>query len=363
MNTLDRRRSPDILLALSDPAAYPHPAGPIVVVQTHISIVFLAGPHAYKVKKAVDMGFLDYTSLASRRFYSHEEVRLNRRLAPDVYLGVVPIVEQRGRLRIGGAGRVRDYAVQMRRLPADRMMDRMLAAGLVEAHHLGALAELIARFHAAVEPAVPAEGAPAMVARVARQNLAEVEQFVGRTISAARYRAVASATQEFLEAASDRLAARAATGRVREGHGDLRPENVCLEAQPIVFDGVEFSRRLRVADVAAEVAFMAMELEAAGRPDLARCFVDAYVAASGDAEIPELLDFYRCQRAVVRGKVISLRLAQVGAAPELLHRAGAYFELAERYAAVMRRSLAALAGGPPAGAGCRGVGSGRSAGG
>lgn len=330
---------PPIVAALLRPQAYPHPAERVELIQTHISYVLLAGDYAYKVKKPVDFGFLNFTTLARRRYYCRQEVLLNSRLCPQIYLGVVPITAVEGGYRIGGRGRAVEYAVQMRRLPQERMMDRLLATGELTASMVEALAQVVAAFHArsASGPAIARYGSPQAIAYNWEENFQQTEPFVGTTLSRWQGQYLRAYVRAFLARQRPLLHQRVREGRVRDCHGDLRTAAVCYSDGICVFDCIEFNRRFRYSDVASEVAFLAMDLDLHGRPDLAQRFVERYVQAAGDAQIWDLIGFYKCYRAYVRGKVEGFRLQQpeVGAAEkaEALATARRCFQLACQYAA------------------------------
>lgn len=343
---------PPLVRALLRPEAYPHPAGDLRLIETHISWVVLAGRYAYKLKKPVNFGFLDFSTLERRLADCQDEVRLNRRLCPDLYLGVVAVTRQDGQFVVGGRGELAEPAVWMRRLPQTGMLTHLLATGAADAPLLRRVARRLARFHAsaATGPGVDAYGAPATLRANWEENFQQTAPFLGRTLAATDYHAIAGYVLRFLADQDELLRARVAAGRIREGHGDLHAESVCVAGRRLyLFDCLEFNPRFRCADVAAEVAFLAMDLDRYARPDLAEAFVQAYVRASGDRDLPRLLDFYRCYRAYVRGKVLSFRLDQPGLSPEQAEQVAAqargYFELARRYAAdSFRLSVARSAG-------------------
>ncbi|HWE35939.1 MAG TPA: AAA family ATPase [Isosphaeraceae bacterium] len=302
-----------LIAALADPSAYPDPigAGAVEVRQTHISAVFLAGPFAYKVKKPLDLGFLDHTTLDRRRHACDEEVRLNRRLAPTVYLGVVPITEDATGVRVEDAGEVVDWAVKMARLPDEATLRARLGCGELDASHLEALARRLADFHAGAEggPAVAAFGRFDVVAGNALDNFDQAAAHVGATLSRAVFDRLRGLTESALTRLRPTIEARADRGMPRDGHGDLRLDHVYLfpdrepPADLVVIDCIEFHERFRCADPVADVAFLVMDLVAHGRRDLARAFADAYLRAAGDPEGRALLPFYNAYRAAVRGKV------------------------------------------------------------
>ena len=329
---------PEYIAALLDPAAYPYPVENVDLVQTHISYVLLAGDRVYKLKKPVDLGFLNFTTLRRRHYYCRQEVTLNRRLCADTYLGVVRVTEQDGRYRIGGSGKVVDYAVEMRRLPADRMMDRLLDAGRLEPAMVDRLAAKIATFHNASATGREIErfGSPRVIERNWRENFEQTRPFIGRTLSAWQASLLEASISAFLVRNQRAFRERVAAGRIRDCHGDLRASAVCFMDDICVYDCIEFNRRFRYSDVASEVAFLAMDLDRRGRPDLADRFVARCQQESGDDGIRRVLNFYKCYRAYVRGKVNSFQLdvPEIPAAAKLTAQASArhYFELACRYA-------------------------------
>jgi aminoglycoside phosphotransferase family enzyme/predicted kinase len=348
---------PPIVRALLDPAAYPEPRPAAVELrQTHISYVLLAGERVYKIKKPVALGFLDYSTPARRAYYCRREVALNRRFAPDVYLGVVPIVERGRAVRVGGRGRVIERAVLMRRLPEDGMLTHLLEAGAATPALLEQIARRVAAFHAtaAAGPRVARYGRPGAVRHTVGSNLARCAPYVGRTLDAATYEHLQAWNATYLREHRALLERRVAERRIRDGHGDLHAASICVDdGQIVLFDGIDFSSRLRCTDVAAEVAFLAMDLDRYGRTDLREAFVAAYVAASGDAELPALLPFYQGYRATVRGLVASIAADEgsFDAAGRDAQRALArgYFALARHaYADGAPRPLLLLLGGLPA---------------
>jgi aminoglycoside phosphotransferase family enzyme/predicted kinase len=365
---------PTLIRALLDPAAYPDPRpADVELRQTHISYVLLAGERVYKIKKPVALGFLDYSTPRRRAYYCRREVELNRRFAPAVYVGVEPITRQRGAVRLGGSGRVLERAVVMRRLPAAGMLTELLATGAATPGLLAHIARRVAACHttAASGPRVARYGVPGAVRRSVESNLARCAPFVGRTLPAAAYRHLRTWTAAFLRAHRGLLRRRVLEGRIRDAHGDLHAASICVVSGPawrqgslvawtpadppevVLFDCIEFSARLRCTDVAAEVAFLAMDLDHYGRADLRDAFIAAYVAASGDVELPVLLPFYQSYRATVRGLVASIAADEgsFDAAGRAAQRALArsYFDLAyHAYAGGAPRPLLLLLGGLPA---------------
>ncbi|UCG42487.1 MAG: AAA family ATPase [candidate division WOR-3 bacterium] len=308
------------------------------MLQTHTSWVFLTGRYAYKVKKPVNFGFLDYTALSSRKFFCQEELRLNRRLSPDIYLEVLPIVGQAERLRLGGRGKVVDYALKMRELPQESIMTVRLQKAGVTFQHIDELARVIAEFHAHAERGreVARYGSSETIRLNWDENFAQTMEFRGRTIAYQAFDDIKARVESFIKDKRPVFAQRREAGFVRKCHGDLHSKNIFVGEKVQVFDCIEFNPRLSCSDVASEIAFMAMDLEYYGRKDLADYFVERYIENSGDSGLLRLLDFYKCYRAYVRGKVTSFNLIDPGmsAADKAGARASArrYFSLAWKYA-------------------------------
>ena len=309
------------------------------VIETHISWVYLTGTHAYKIKKAVDFGFLDFASLDARRHYCEEELRLNRRTAPQLYLDVVPIAGTVDRPVVGGAGPALEWAVRMREFPQQALLSEMLACGELTAAHIDALAATVARFHegAARVPADRPWGSAGDVLAVALANFEELRPRLDDPADRARLTALEDWTRCEHAARASAWETRRNDGRVRECHGDLHLGNIALIAGEITpFDCIEFNERMRWIDVVSEIAFTVMDLQHRGRPDYAQRFLDAWLARSGDYAGLEVLRYYLAYRAMVRAKVAGLRAAQ--AAPGAARSAAladcrAHLELAKKEAA------------------------------
>lgn len=297
----------EIVEALTDPGFYPHRPAKVEVVETHVSWVFLAGDLVYKLKRPVRFPFLDYSTPERRRRMCEEEVRLGRRLAPSLYLGVRPIVRRDGGLalgRPGGADAV-EHAVELRRFREERTLASMLARGESASAAVEGVARRLAAFHAKAEPAPGAFG-PAHVMATVTENFATMLRFapdLGELELAAAHRFAVA----FVHARRESIDARSSSGSVRDGHGDLRAEHVIVDDGIEVFDPIEFDPDLRRIDVAADLAFLVMDLAATGREDLARGLVEHYREAGGDCGDDRLLEFYAAYRAWVRAKVAMLR--------------------------------------------------------
>jgi aminoglycoside phosphotransferase family enzyme/predicted kinase len=299
---------------LADPAAYPHPVAAVDVRQTHSSVVFLAGPFAYKLKKPVRLGFLDFSTPELRRHFCQEEIRLNRRLAPHVYLAVEPVTEQDGRLRLGGSGEPVEWAVKMVRLPDGASLLDRLRRNEVGPEDVRRVARFLAEFHRTADggPHVAAFGRFEVVAENARENFAQAEPHVGATLSRPVFDRLRALTEEALDRLRPVIEARAGRGVPRDTHGDLHLDHVYFrdDGSPFAIDCIEFNERFRFADPVADLAFLVMDLKFHARADLATVLADEYARASGDDEGRRLLPFYAAYRAAVRGKVDGFKLTE-----------------------------------------------------
>ena len=324
--------------ALLRPAAYQESTVTVNLLQTHISYLFLTDTHVYKIKKPVDFGFLDFTTLGKRHFYCHEELRLNRRLSPDIYLDIVELrQDSAGELAFYGNGEVIDYAVRMIRLPADRMMSRLLEQGRVTTADIQKIAQLVARFHAAAKRSFVIDqfGSVATIRTNWEENLKQARAYLDRTISMRTIEQIESWVMQQLAINEEIFSIRVANGFIRECDGDLHSENICLDDKVHIFDCIEFNEKFRYCDTAADVAFLAMDIENHGRRELAKFFVAEYLAASGDSGLPAVLPLYLANRAFIRGKVESFRLDDPQISPEekfaAAQRAKRFFNLARGY--------------------------------
>jgi aminoglycoside phosphotransferase family enzyme/predicted kinase len=304
----------DLVSALSDPAAFPRPGPDVRVVHTHVSTVFLTGDRAYKVKKPVRFwGFLDYGTPERRRALCEEEVRIGRRWAPEVYLGVVPVVRRAGRLAVGGDGEVVDHAVEMARWPEGSTLSDRARDGRATLDDARAAAALLRAAHASAPRGaeVAREGRPVVFARVLRRNVASTRDLVPDPLPARLHDAVVARLAALLAASKDRLARRARERRLVEGHGDLRAEHLVLlgERPPRwrAVDAIEFSPALRCVDPLSDGAFLSMDLRAHARPDLAAAFEEAWLGDPPDLDAPALLPLFLAYRAHVRANVDALR--------------------------------------------------------
>ncbi len=328
---------PKMVKALLDPEAYPDTTHRVELRQTQMSFVFLTDDLVYKVKKPVDLGYLDYTTLDKRQFYCQQEVELNRRLCPDTYLGVVAVTKDKNSIAIDDQGEVIEYAVKMHRLPQETMMNVLLAQNRVSSPMVTSAAQRLVEFHQRAETNTDISifGDLGTITKNAEENFTQTEKYIGNTISQEQYQHIKDYTADFIIRKANFIHQRVAEGRIRDCHGDLHAAHICFTNGICIYDCIEFNDRFRYCDVASEVAFLAMDLDNYGRDDLSQSFVNAYIDKSRDKELLKLLDFYKCYRAYVRGKVESFQLDDPHISDEdkvkVKTRAQKYFGLADSY--------------------------------
>ncbi len=300
---------PELVRAMLTPEAYPESPEKIELMQTQMSFIFLAGEYVYKVKKPVDLGYLDYTTLENRLFFCQKEVELNRRLCPDTYLGVLPITQSGKHISIGGKGKIIEYAVKMRYLPQERMMDVLLDKGMVTTEMVEKVGYKMAEFHhkAKTDENISSFGSIKAIRVNTEENFTQTEKYIGNTISKEQYERIVNYTNNFINQNSGLFDKRVSGGRIRDCHGDLHAAHICFTDGICIYDCIEFNDRFRYCDVASEIAFLAMDLDRYGYADLSRGFVKAYLSQSKDKEILKLLNYYKCYMAYVRGKVASFK--------------------------------------------------------
>ncbi len=333
---------PAMVEAMLQPAFYPEHPNKVELIQTHISYVFIAEAFVYKLKKAVRFSFLDCHDLCQRRHLCEEEIRLNRRLAPDVYVGMHPVLQAGSGFVLGEQAthhpQAVDYVLKMRRLPDACMLDQKLIRGEVDRTTIHSLASVIAGFHQAASAArAPRYAVASELWRLIVGEIEQMERVVGPTLNAEELSAIEDCLRGFITSHWKMLNGRVDAGRVREGHGDLRCEHICIEDGKIsIFDCVEFSERLRTCDLASEVAFLAMDLDRLGAPHLADELISAIAESTEDESLPLLVPFYKCYRAIIRGVVETLRSSEpeIGDAQResAIALARKFFALAHTYA-------------------------------
>jgi aminoglycoside phosphotransferase family enzyme/predicted kinase len=328
---------PEIAQALLNPEIYPEPTKTVRLEQTQMSFVFITDKYVYKTKKAVNLGYLDYSTLEQRKFFCDKEVELNKRLSPDTYLGVIPVTRKDSGYALGGDGEIVEYAVKMKILPFDRMLDALLKENSVTDDMMPRVAKKMADFHSKADTGgiINDFGKIDLVDHNNEENLSQMAPYIGRTLSPQEHRKIADFTRGFIRENSELFQKRITGNRIRDCHGDLHAAHICFEDGLIIYDCIEFNDRFRYSDVASEVAFLAMDLDHNGRADLARSFIKSYIENSGDSDIKKLLNFYKCYRACVRGKVACFKLDDPYVSEEhkkeAQYNAESYFDLACSY--------------------------------
>jgi len=323
---------------LLNPEALPDPTKKVSLVQTHISAVLVADRFVYKLKKAVDFGFLDFLTLQKRSFYCRREVHLNRRLAHDIYLGVLPVYHDgTGYSMRKKKGRVVEYAVRMRKIRPESLMISLFERGALTENHLRRLAKAMADFHrnALRAPGIDRYGEAEAFKVNTDENFAQVRKYVGMTIDVKPFNALERWTGRFYKSHGDLFRERIERGKIRDCHGDLHMEHVCFGRRLSMIDCIEFNDRFRYSDTLADMAFLLMDLEyRRGEPCSKRLWED-YAGLTDEKESEDLLLFYKVYRAFVRGKVNSFQVDDPGigaeAKADAIERAKKYFDLAYSY--------------------------------
>ena len=329
---------PPLVKTMLNPSFYPHHPRGVQLLQTHISYIFLTEELVYKVKKAVDFGFLDFTTLEKRRHFCQEEVRLNRRFSPDLYLEATPICVDGASFRLGDDSEAIEYAVKMRRISEEHMLYRLLEAGRATSGDMERIGSHLARVYGAIpsDEKSRAFGGLDTISSNVVENFEQTRKYIGGPISKEIFESVESWSLSFMEENAALFEQRMAQGCIKECHGDLHLQHICMEGEDIyVFDCIEFNERFRFGDVASDVAFLSMDLDLNGYRELGRIFVEAYTRASRDSTLARVLPFYKVYRAYVRAKVTSFILDDEGldeeARGEALQRAKQYYALALEY--------------------------------
>jgi uncharacterized protein len=327
----------EVVDALLSSEAYPQETGKIELIQTHISFVFLTKNYVYKIKKAVNFGFLDFSTLEKRRVFCEKELQLNRRLCPEIYLEVVSINKSIC-IKINGSGKIIEYALKMKRLPQERIMTLLLKENKVDKKTIDNIAKIVADFHSKAQnnPEISAFGSLKIVRTNWDENFAQTTKYINHTISQMEFQFIQNKIDTFMEKSMSLFESRITDKRIRDCHGDLHSGNIFITDKICIFDAIEFNDRFRYSDVAADVAFLAMDLDFQQRSDLADYFIERYIRYSKDLQLTQLLPFYKCYRAYVRGKVVSFRLDDPNIKTEekeyASKEAQAYFKQAAEYA-------------------------------
>jgi aminoglycoside phosphotransferase family enzyme/predicted kinase len=343
-----------LIAFLESPKSYPHSPAEVRSLQTHISWVFIASPFVFKVKKPVNLGFLDFSTLEKRRHFCQRELELNRRLAPEIYLGVVPIYKTVSGFSFNAGGEIAEYCVKMRELPHGWFLSELLAKGLVRETEINRVISRLHRFYESETPTLEIEqwGTPEKLKISTDENFVQVEPFVGRTISLVAFEAIRHFTNRFYMVNEDLFRERIQQHRILDCHGDLHLDHIHLTPEATtIFDCIEFNDRFRFIDVANDLAFLAMDFDFKGRRDLGNLLLRNAAREFHDAGMLEVANFYKCYRAFVRGKVESIQATALDAAgivgrarrlpnsEEHRKHAARYFRLALQYAVAGSESL------------------------
>jgi uncharacterized protein len=327
----------DIIKGLLKSDAYPEEPVDIELIQTQMSLIFKTGEFVYKIKKPVNLGYLNYTTLENRKYYCQKEVELNRRLCPNVYLGVFSIVCSNNAIKIGTQGEILEYAVKMRTLPEEMMLNVLLSQGRATLEMIRNVAKVVAEFHAHAysNTEISKFGELDAIKINTEENFNQTKKYIGKTITVAQYKSINNFTNDFMKNNVDLLRERVASQKIKDCHGDLHAAHICFNNGICIYDCIEFNDRFRYCDTASEIAFLAMDLDRYNRSDLSKIFVEAYIEYSNDKKVMDLMNFYKCYRAYVRGKVESFliddKFIDSVKKQKALSSAKKYFELAKSY--------------------------------
>lgn len=301
------------------PEIYDPPVEKCVLIETHISWVILAGPYAYKIKKSINLGFLDFSTLEKRRFYCNEELRLNKRLAPTVYLSVLPITGTVEHPQWAGEGDAIEYAIKMQAFPQQAQLDRVLANNALQSRHIDMLARHIANFHEKTDVAHVDSiyGEPELIYQPVEENFSQIREHVKNVNALDSISELERWSKANFHAMQSFFSQRKAAGFIRECHGDMHLRNIAwVDDAPLLFDCIEFSPSLRWIDVMSDVAFLVMDLQDRKQPELAQRFLNNYLEYTGDYAAMSVLRFYQVYRALVRAKIDAIRADQAGISPK-----------------------------------------------
>lgn len=338
--------SQSLIAALQNPALYPHPVEAFHVIETHISWVILTGPFAYKLKKPMNFGFLDFTQLDDRGHFCNEELRLNQRLTEDLYLEVLPITGTAEAPQLGGDGPVIEYALKMRQFPQSQLLSTLQANGELTSAHIDEMARQIAHFHlnAPKVPATNSAGTPHDVMAPVLQNFEQIRPFLSDKADLAQLDALQAWAESSFERLKPLFEQRKLNGFTRECHGDIHLGNATMiDGHVVIFDCIEFNEPFRFTDVYADTGFLAMDLEDRGLKSLARRFISQYLELTGDYQGLEVLNFYKAYRALVRAKIALFSMPSEADAVQratTLRQYRNYANLAESYSTIPSRFLA-----------------------
>ncbi|MFQ3584031.1 MAG: AAA family ATPase, partial [Cyanobacteriota bacterium] len=348
-------RLPPLIQAMLDPAFYPHPVqAPIQLIQTHISYILLTGDYAYKVKKPLDFGFLNFTTLQQRQHFCQEELRMNQRGAPGLYLEVLPITQANGHFQLNGlpgSGDCVEYALKMRQFPQESLLSNLFARGELTSALMEELGRVVAAFHAQTETNdyIRSFGQPERIREAFDENYRQTQRYIGGPQTVQQYQETQAYTDRFFAERRDLFQQRLDQDRIRECHGDLHLRNICLwEGKLFLFDCIEFNEPFRFVDVMYDVSYAVMDLDACHRPDLGNAYLNTYLEETGDWEGLKVLPIYLNRQAYVRAKVTSFLLDDPTAAEDIkaeaFKTAAQYYRLAWEYTCPKQGQLLIMSG-------------------
>jgi uncharacterized protein len=331
---------------------YPHKVvEPIELIQTHVSYVFLTGDYAYKVKKPVNFGFLDYSTIEKRSHFCHQELEMNKRGAPELYLEVLPVTQTGEKFSFGGSGEAVEYVLKMRQFPQSALLSEMFALGTLTESHMERLGQVVAKYHENTlsSDRISSFGEVAQVRQAIDENYQQTKKYIGHPQTQAQYAETKKYTDNFFTGRSQLFKSRIENNKIRECHGDLHLRNICLWNDKILlFDCIEFNEPFRFVDVMYDVAFTVMDLQARQRPDFGNAFLNTYAEQTGDWEGLQVLPLYLSRQAYVRAKVTSFLLDDPGipeaAKVEAAATASGYYKLAWEYTKPRQGKLILMSG-------------------
>jgi len=344
----------EIIKFLNNPESYSRPVKKVKHIQTYISDVFLTGKFAYKIKKPVNYGYLNFTTLAKRKFFCQQELQLNRRLSREIYLEVLPITEKDGKLKLGGSGKPVEYILKMKEIPQQYLMNKLIGKNKITKRIFDKLAQIVANFHARAETSkkISFFGSLKIINKNWQENFSQSKPFIGKTIGSADWKFLKKSVEKFIKQNKKIFNQRIKEKKIKDCHGDLHKGNIFIAPEKIyVFDCIDFNKRFRYQDVISEIAYFAMEMDFAGKKELSSYFIDQYFKFSKDQKLINLLLFYKCYRAYIRGKVGGFSLNNSDLSKKQkeanIKKVREYFVLAKKYAQEMNKSILVVGAGLP----------------
>ena len=335
----------EIFEQLQNPELFGQNVSSVKILQTHISFVVLTGSFAYKIKKAIDFGFLDFSTLEKRKFFCEEEIKLNKRLCPKIYLSVVPITEHNGKIQLNGKGKIVEYALKMKEFPQENIMTNQLNKGNVTAKTIEEICDILVNFYKSNkgESEIESYGKAESVKKNIDENFEQTKSVINTTIPRATFDFIKDAANQFFEKNSSIFEKRIKEGHICDCHGDLHSGNIVILDNICIFDCIEFNKRFRYCDVASDISFLAMDLDYLNYPELSSYLIQNYIQKSSDKSILQVLNFYKSYRAYVRGKVNGFKLSDPNIKDtekkEIIDISKKYFELSYYYAQLFSLDL------------------------